>query len=103
MRGNREEILTDINMLLRKLGDDWEYTSEISEATYLLRDMGFESLGVVALGSAVQEHYDQVIPFPELFAEIEQRELRDISVGERVDFIHEHLDEIPAPKDAARS
>jgi acyl carrier protein len=108
MKKSREEILTDVVLLLRTLADDWddwEYGDEITEETCLLTDMGLESLGVVVLGTAVQEHYKQVLPFPELFAEIGQRERRDISVGEWVDFIYKHLEEsaLRKPEDAAKS
>jgi acyl carrier protein len=105
MKRRREEILTDVKLLLRRLADDWEYGGDITQDTYLLADMGFESLDVVVLGTAVQERYGQVLPFPELFAEIGQRELRDISVGEWVDFIHQHLNDIPSQnrQDRARS
>jgi acyl carrier protein len=95
---SREEVLADVVLLLRKVADDWEYSGEITPDTCLIADMGFESLAVVVLGAAVQEHYKQVLPFPKLFAEIGQRERRDVSVGEWADFIHEHLGEVPLPK-----
>lgn len=91
MKTSREAILADILVLLRSLADDWEYSGVITRDTYLLADMGFESLDVVVLGTAVQEHYRQILPFSEFFAEIGRREPRDVSVGEWVDFIYEHL------------
>ena len=91
MKKTRGEILADVLQLLRELADDWEYGSDITENTYLFADMGLESLDGVVLGTAVQEHYGQVLPFPEFFAEVGQRELRDISVGEWVDFVYRHL------------
>ena len=95
MKKSREEIMEDVLLLLRRLAEDWEYSGEVTQDTFLLVDMGFKSLDVVVLGTAVQEHYGQVLPFPQLFAEIGQRELRDISVGEWVDFICKHLDDGP--------
>lgn len=102
----REEVLADLVLLLRKVADDWEYSGEITQDTFLIADMGFESLAVVVLGAAVQEHYKKVLPFPQFFAEIGQRERRDVSVGEWADFIHKHLGEVPprkTPESAARS
>ncbi len=96
MMRNRDVIQEDMLSLLRELADDWEYTETITEDTYLFSDMGLESLDVVVLGTAVQEHYGQVLPFPEFFAEVGQREVPDISVGEWVDFIYKHLDGVPA-------
>ena len=93
MRKSRDQILKDVLLLLQKLAEDWEYDRGITEDTYLFADMGLESLDIVVLAAAVQEHYGQVLPFPEFFAEIGQRELRDVSVSEWVDFVHKHLNE----------
>jgi len=96
MKASRDQILSDVLDLLRKLADDWEYTGEITPQTRFFADMGLGSLDVVVLGTAVQEHYKQVLPFAELFAQVGQRALPDIPVGEWVDFIHQHLDQGPA-------
>ena len=103
---SREAVLADLVLLLRKVADDWEYSGEITQDTCLIADMGLESLAVVVLGVAVQEHYKQVLPFPQFFVEIGQRERRDVSVGELADFIHKNLTETPLPErsgSAARS
>jgi acyl carrier protein len=94
MKKSREEILADVLSLLIGLADDWDYSGPITLSTYFFANLGFESLDVVVLAASVQERYGQVLPFPELFAEIGERELRDISVGEWVDFIHQHLNEV---------
>jgi len=90
MKASRDQIMSDVLGLLRKLADDWEY---ITPQTRFFADMGLGSLDVVILGTAVQEHYKQVFPFVELFAQVGQRARPDIPVGEWVDFIHQHLDD----------
>jgi acyl carrier protein len=96
MKPSRDQIMADVLGLLRKLADDWEYTGEITPDTRFFADMGLGSLDVVILGTSVQEHYKQVFPFVELFAQVGQRALPDIPVGEWVDFIYQHLDGGPA-------
>jgi acyl carrier protein len=91
MQITREKIQADMLMLLQKLADDWEYGGDITRDTYLLSDMGFESLDVVILSTSMQEYYKQALPFTDLFAEIGRREQRDISIGEWVDFTYRHL------------
>jgi len=104
MKASRDQIMSDVLGLLRTLADDWEYTGEITPQTRFFADMGLGSLDVVVLGTAVQEHYKQVLPFAELFARVGQRTMPDIPVGEWVDFIHQHLDEgAAAGQPAARS
>jgi acyl carrier protein len=95
MKRSRDEILRDLIELLRQLADDWEYSGDITEQTRLLADLGLESLDVVVLGTAVQEHYQQILPFSEFFAELGQRDARDVTIGEWADFIYAHLDKQP--------
>lgn len=97
MKPSREEIMGDVLGLLRKLADDWEYSGEITPETRFFADMGLRSLDVVVLGTAIQEQYKQVFPFVKLFAQIGQRPVPDMPVGEWVDFIAEHMQEVPAP------
>ncbi len=87
----REEVLQDVLMLLRKVSEDWEYGGEITPETKFFADMGLASLDVVVLGTAIQEHYGRVFPFMQLFADLGERKIPDIPVGEWVDFIHGHL------------
>lgn len=88
---SEEEVFADLLSILRELTDDWEYSGEISLETYFFNDLGFESIDVVALGTALEEHYRQTFPFAEFLAAIGQREAQDIRVGEVVKFIHQNL------------
>jgi acyl carrier protein len=92
MKPSRDMILADLLELLRKVASDWEFETPLTADTRLFSDLQFESLDVVVLGTAVQEHFGQRFPFPEFFAELGQREVRDLTVGQWVDFIHNHLD-----------
>lgn len=87
---SRTEILSEVVTVLNELADDWEYGGEIGERTMLMGEMGFESLDIVVLATALQERYTQEIPFSEFFAELGEREDGDVSVAEWVDFIATH-------------
>lgn len=84
-------ILADVINLLKQLARDWEYSGEITPDTFLFADLGFESIDAVILASFVQEHYSRTFPFPQLLAEIGQREVKDLKIRELVGFIHEHF------------
>lgn len=88
---NQDVILTDVLHLLNQLARDWEYSGEITPETWLFEDLGFESIDAVILASFVQEHYGRPFPFPQLLAEIGQREVKDLRISELVAFIHQHL------------
>ena len=93
---DQESILADVLDILNRLARDWEYSGEISPETFLFADLGFESIDAVVLSSFIQEHYQQKFPFPQLLAEIGQREVKDIRLGELVEFVRSHLDDAPS-------
>ncbi len=87
----RAEIRADMFQLLQEMLEDMDYEGELTETTTFLDDLGFESLDVVIMANTLQERYGQTFPFAEFFAEVGERESRDISVGEWIDFLFEHL------------
>jgi acyl carrier protein len=93
---NEDVILTDVIELLNQLARDWEYSGEITPDTWLFADLGFESIDAVILASFVQEHYGRPFPFPQLLAEIGQRQVKDLRISELVGFIHQHINSAPA-------
>ena len=88
---DQEAIMADVLSLFQELSRDWEYSGDISPETFLFADLGFESIDAVVLASHVQDHYQRQLPFPELLAELGRREVKDITIGELVAFIHLHL------------
>lgn len=87
----RDEVQTYLTTLLQELARDAAYTLDVDAGTGLFSDLGFESLDAVVLGTAIQEHYDRTMPFAELLAEVGQRRVRDLTVGELVWFVETHL------------
>jgi acyl carrier protein len=87
----REQVLAEVLDLLNSVVGDWEFEGAIAADTRLFADLAFESLDLVVLGAKVQEHFGQTFPFPEFFADIGQREVRDLTIGEWVDFVARHL------------
>lgn len=93
MKTTHEAVMADVLDLFRQLADDWEYSGEITPKTLFFADIGLRSLDVVVLAVSIQEHYGRVLPFADLFAAMGQRGIRDISMGEWVDFVYEHLND----------
>lgn len=94
----RETILAEVLTLLNSVVQDWEFEGTLGANTRVFADLAFESLDLVVLGSKVQERFGQTLPFAQLFAEVGQREVRDLTIGEWVDFIYLHIRQ---PIDAA--
>jgi acyl carrier protein len=90
MRPSRQEILDYLLQTIGELTRDWDYSEPVKPESLLFTELGFESLGAVILGTAIQEHYHMEMPFAELLSEIGQRQ-RDLSINELVDFVDTHL------------
>jgi acyl carrier protein len=88
---DKESIFRTVTGMIVKMLGDWEYSGEIRLDTLLVSDLGFESLDIVVLGETIQKHYARNLPFTQFYAELGQREARDIRVGEFVEFICQHL------------
>jgi hypothetical protein len=91
MKPSRDEILAHVTEVLRSLEEDPDSAGEILEGTYMLGDRNWRSIDIIFLANSMQEHYGQPFPFTDLFTEIGQRPVKDLTVGEWVDFIHENL------------
>jgi acyl carrier protein len=97
MKPTRDQVLQDVMLLLNSVVQDWEFERSLDANTRLFADLAFESLDLVVLGAKVQEHFGQSLPFPQLFADIGQRDVRDLTIGEWAAFVQQHLTEPARP------
>jgi acyl carrier protein len=90
---DKATIFRDILTTLERVGEDWEYSGEITLETTLLENLGLESIDVVVLGEFLEEHYGQSFPFTEYYTELSQQNKADIRIADLVDFIYDHFSE----------
>jgi len=88
---SRESILTVVLGILEKMDEEGTFDCEIGPDTWLVADLGLESIEVVVLGTEVQGRFGATLPFAEFLAEIGQREVRDLQVREFVEFVYRSL------------
>jgi acyl carrier protein len=89
----RDAIFQDMTKILQNMTADWDTDHEggIQPKTRLINDLGFESIDVVQLVVAIEEHYQRRdLPFMELLME-NGRYVDDLQVGDAVDFLEKHL------------
>jgi acyl carrier protein len=96
MSMSRDQVLAEVLELLNSVVGDWEFEGSVGANTRLFADLALESLDLVILGAKVQEHFGRTLPFTQLFAEIGQRDIRDVTIGEWADFVAAHLAQPPA-------
>ena len=88
---DRSAIRADLLKILGDLRDDWEFSGEVTEESGLFSQLEFESIDAVALGSALEDHYNRSLPFAEFLTKAAERKASDIKVGELVDFLTSNL------------
>ena len=97
---DRDTILHDTLQILRGLTSDWEmgFAGALGPATRLSADLALESVQLVQLVIAIEEHFKcQELPFQQLFVPAE-RQIDDLQVSELVDFLSLHLNKpLPGP------
>jgi acyl carrier protein len=90
MSATRDEILAYVLKTVQDLCQDWDYADPVSAESKLFTGLRLESLEAVILCTAIQDHYQTLMPFAELLAEIGQKQ-RDLSIAELADFVHLHM------------
>ena len=96
MTQSRQEILDYVLESLNELSKDWDYSEPVGSATLLFSELGLDSLDLVVMGTGMQEHYQQQMPFAEFLSAVGERGQRDVAVSELVDFIDTQLNPAPA-------
>jgi hypothetical protein len=96
-----ERVLDEVLAMMGELAGDWEYEGALTADTCLFRDLGFESLELVILGSSLQERYGQ-LPFAEFLTMIGLQGKKDISIGELVKFVCERGGTVAEPAHGIR-
>ena len=92
-RFDRDTIQNDTLQILKETTSDWEmgFAGSIGPKTYLVADLAFESIHLVQLVIAIEEHFKRrELPFQQLFMP-DDRRIDDLQVSELVDFLSIHL------------
>lgn len=91
------EVLEYVLGTVQGLCQDWDYADPVGPESLLFTGLGLESLDAVVLCTAIQEHYQTTMPFPELLAEIGQQQ-RDLTIAELAEFTYRHLKPAEEPE-----
>ena len=86
-----EEIFDDLSTVLGELLEDWEYSGELTLDTSMMNDLEFESIDAVALGEALEDHYQQVLPFAQFLTKLGEQGVKDFFVSDLVTFLQQNV------------
>lgn len=88
--GETCQTLSDLTAICDDLKDG-NVPSQISRETMLFADLNLESIDLVMLNEMIETKYEMSFPFQDFMAELGRQNQRDISMGQFVDFIDNHL------------
>jgi acyl carrier protein len=91
----RDQIAAELEKIFQETMGDWEYSGEIAAETRLFADLGLESIDMVALGGAIEEHYRRTFPFAQWLSSLRDQQVDDIRVSEVIQFLHDNLNSSP--------
>ena len=83
----RSQVREDLIALLKDAREDWDTSIVVTDATGIFNDLGFESIDAIGLGSALEGHFGQTLPFPEFMSKAKEQQLTDITIGRLLDFL----------------
>lgn len=89
----QDRILASLVDILRDMTSDWDidFSGEIDARTKLVGDLGFESIDIVQLVVAIQEHFRRrTLPFEELLMR-DGMYVQDITAGDTAEFLFRRL------------
>ena len=88
----RESVRRDLIELLKDAREDFDHSLVITDSTGIFNELGFESIDAVGLSSALAGHFEQTLPFPEFMSKAKEMQLKDITVGQLLDFLMQNLE-----------
>jgi acyl carrier protein len=89
-RYSKEVILTDVILILKEMIVDWdlEFEAAMGPDTKLIADLGFESIDVVQLVVAIEEHFRRRgLPWEEFLMQ-DGRYVDEIKIDDTAAFLH---------------
>ena len=88
----RDTLVQALIALLEDFTQDWDEGPEdgMRADSRLLADLGFESIDIIQLVVAIEEHYGRRFPFDRLLMK-DGRYIDDLSIGQLADFLASQL------------
>ncbi len=87
----RDQVRSDLIGILKGARDDWDNSIVVTDETGIFRELGFESIDAIGLGSALEDHFNAVLPFPEFMARARAEHVNDITIKLLLDFLMKNL------------
>lgn len=89
---SKEKILEDVIKIIKDVtsGFDTDYSNDLQPGSRIAADLGFESIDVVEMIVAIEEHYQRRdLPFQKLI--MREGKYQDFKIAEIADFLYNYL------------
>ena len=85
------QVRDDVIGILYEVREDSHSSTMLTEDSRLFADLGFESIDVVALGSALEQHFNQSFRYAEFISRARREQWADITIGQLLSFLASSL------------
>jgi acyl carrier protein len=86
-----ERIYSDLAEVMAATFPDRDISVEIGPATRVFGDLGMASIDLIVLGERLEQFYGRRLPFGPFLADLRNRGVDDVELGEVVAFLRQHL------------
>jgi acyl carrier protein len=92
MTGRAPELITrNLAEVMAAAFPDRDLPTEVGSETRVFADLGLASIDVVVLGERLEQFYSRRLPFGPFLAGLRARGADDLSLGELVAFLQQHI------------
>jgi acyl carrier protein len=85
-----ERIYQELALVMAETFPDRDIPQDVGPATRLFSDMGFASIDLIVLGERLEQFYGRRLPFGPFLADLRNRGVDDLELGEVVTFLLQH-------------
>ena len=86
-----ETIYRDLAEVMAGTFPDRDISVAVGPGTRVFGDLGLASIDLIVLGERLEEFYGRTLPFGPFLADLRNRGVDDLELGELVAFLHQHI------------
>jgi acyl carrier protein len=86
-----DAVLTELAEVVLRTFPDRDFPEPVELTTCVFRDLGLASIEVVVLAERLDAHFGRRLPFATFLKGLRDRGAEDLTVGELVSFLQQHV------------
>jgi len=85
-----EQVYRELGDVMANTFPDRDFSASVGPSTQVFADLGLASIDLVVLGERLELFYGRRLPYGQFLAELRNRNVEDLELGELVAFLVRH-------------